>query len=683
MGMNYPAASRRALLLAFCLFSGPGAASAQAIEPDVQSVAPADQDSSAEIIVFGRGESKIGEAQSSSEGTVAGHDLLVRPLLRVAELLEAVPGMVAAQHSGSGKANQYFLRGFNLDHGSDFTTYVDGVQMNLRSHGHGQGYLDLNGLIPELIDREDYRKGPYRASDGDFALAGAAYMHTVEGFAEPWTSAEVGSYGWRRAAVGGTISNLGDGDLSLAGQAKTYDGPWQKDENVQHFAGFLKYALPTSAGRIDLSVHAYSGRWDPTEQIPERIVDSPVCITVFCSPDPSATGRTDRVIANLEIFGDNFRANASAQFYDWEMFSNPTYTNVDGRSAQIRQYDKRWAFAAQAEKSWKPGADFSVTLGTDNRLDQIGDVGVDGTDARRPVASFGAYRISELSVSAYAEAKWQAAAGLRLNAGARADHYHYSVTAKNPEAAALGQGSGSAGLVSAKLGSAYKLSPRIEVYANWGQGFHSNDVRGAVTSTPVPVLVRGTGHELGARFELGKLNVTATYWWLRVGSELRFVGDSNSVEPTGASSRRGFELVSFWRPLDWLAVDANFTVSRARYDNGDFIPNAFDDAGQLGLTVVQNNWKFSARLRHLGGYPLDEDNSVRDSGSNILNIRGAYKPGRVEIYAEVLNVLDSRDKDIAYFYESYIPGFDAQPIEGRLSRVLEPRTFRIGTKLSF
>lgn len=683
MDINYPAASRRALLLAFGLVSGPGAAWAQAIEEDVESVAPAEQDSTAEIIVFGRGESKIGEAQSSSEGTVAGHDLLVRPLLRVAELLEAVPGMVAAQHSGSGKANQYFLRGFNLDHGSDFTAYVDGVQMNLRSHGHGQGYLDLNGLIPELIDREDYRKGPYRASDGDFALAGAAYMHTVEGFAEPWASAEVGSYGWRRAAMGGTIPNLVGGDLTLVGQARTYDGPWQKAENVQHFAGFLKYALPTSAGRIDLSVHAYSGRWNPTEQIPERIVGSPVCSTVFCSPDPSATGRTDRVIANLEFIGDDFRANASAQFYDWEMFSNPTYINADGSSAQIRQYDKRWAFAAQAEKSWKPGTDFSLTLGTENRLDQIANVGVDGTDARRPVASFGAYRISELSISAYAEANWQAAAGLRLNAGARADHYRYSVTAKNPEAAALGQGSGRAGLVSAKLGLAYKLSPRIEIYANWGQGFHSNDVRGAVTATPVPVLVRGTGHELGARFELGKLNVTATYWWLRVGSELRFVGDSNSVEPTGASSRRGYELVAFWRPFDWLAVDANFTGSRARYDNGDFIPNAFDDAGQLGLTVVQKSWELSARLRHLGGYPLNEDNSVRDSGSNILNIRGAYKPGRVEVYAEVLNVLDSRDKDIAYFYESYIPGFDAQPIEGRLSRVVEPRTFRIGAKLRF
>lgn len=139
-----------------------------------------------EIVVFGRGEAKIGSAHAASEGSVGGSDLLVRPLLRVAELLEAVPGMVAAQHSGSGKANQYFLRGFNLDHGTDFTTYIDGVQMNLRSHGHGQGYLDLNGLIPEIVAREDFRKGPYRADGGDFALAGAAYMTTIDEFDRPW-----------------------------------------------------------------------------------------------------------------------------------------------------------------------------------------------------------------------------------------------------------------------------------------------------------------------------------------------------------------------------------------------------------------------------------------------------------------------------------------------------------------
>src|ERR1700754_2978377 len=124
---------------------------------------PQDAEAGDDIVVFGRGAVLVGQAQAASEGTVGGSDLLVRPLLRVAELLEAVPGMVAAQHSGSGKANQYFLRGFNLDHGSDFTDYIDGVQMNLRSHGHGQGYLDLNGLIPEIVEQETYRKGPYRA----------------------------------------------------------------------------------------------------------------------------------------------------------------------------------------------------------------------------------------------------------------------------------------------------------------------------------------------------------------------------------------------------------------------------------------------------------------------------------------------------------------------------------------
>lgn len=172
--------------------------------------APADgaDSGSSELVVFGRGEAKIGTAHAASEGSVGGSDLLVRPLLRVAELLEAVPGMVAAQHSGSGKANQYFLRGFNLDHGTDFTTYIDGVQMNLRSHGHGQGYLDLNGLIPEIVAREDFRKGPYRADGGDFALAGAAYMTTIDGFDRPWISIEGGSYKSGRLAAGGTIENV-------------------------------------------------------------------------------------------------------------------------------------------------------------------------------------------------------------------------------------------------------------------------------------------------------------------------------------------------------------------------------------------------------------------------------------------------------------------------------------------
>ena len=200
----------------------------------------------------------------------------------------------------------------------------------------------------------------------------------------------------------------------------------------------------------------------------------------------------------------------------------------------------------------------------------------------------------------------------------------------------------------------------------------------------MPVLVQGTGKEVGLRYQLSHFTLTTTYWWLDLGSELKFVGDSNAVEPTGASSRHGYEIVGFWRPWHWLAIDANYTASHARYDNGDYIPNAFENAAAVGVTAIFDHWEGAIRLRHLGPYPLIEDNSQRDKGSNVINTRGAWKPnGHWEVYAELLNILNSRDKDITYWYESYIPKFDAAPTEGTLSRVVEPRTFRVGAKYTF
>ncbi|AEG51014.1 TonB-dependent receptor [Sphingobium chlorophenolicum L-1] len=634
----------------------------------------------ADIIVFGRGEAKIGVAHAASEGSVAGSDLLVRPLLRVAELLEAVPGMVAAQHSGSGKANQYFLRGFNLDHGSDFTTYIDGVQMNFRSHGHGQGYLDLNGLIPEIIAREDFRKGPYRADGGDFALAGAAYMKTIDGFDRPWMSVEGGSYGSRRIAAGGTIKGVGPGELTLVAQAKAYDGPWEEPEHLRHYAGFAKYRT----GAVEATLHAYRATWRPTEQIPERIVGSPVCADIFCSPDPSARGQTTRFVGNVAVTRADWRANVYAQYYDWSMYSNPTYADPDGTSAQIRQYDRRWIFGATAEKRWSLGEALEFSVGTEDRYDHIGNVGVSRTADRAFLSSLGRYHVEELSLALYGEATWRPLPGLRLTGGLRGDHYRYAVRARNAAAAALGTGKGSDSLLSPKASLAYRVAPMLELYANWGRGFHSNDVRGAVNvDTPVPLLVRGTGKELGGRLQIGSASLTATYWWLNVGSELRFVGDSNAVEPTGASKRHGYEIVAFWRPLPWLALDGNYTASHSRYDNGDRIPNAFENAASAGVAVVLGHWETSLRMRHLGPYPLIEDNSARDKGSTIVNARAAWKGKRIELYGELLNIFDSRDKDIAYFYEAYVPGFDAGPQEGRLSRVVEPRTARVGVKVKF
>lgn len=653
------------------------------VSHDLPAEAAADAADSGQIVVFGRGESKIGAAQAASEGTISGSDLLVRPLLRTAELLEAVPGMVAAQHSGSGKANQYFLRGFNLDHGSDFTTYIDGVQMNFRTHGHGQGYLDLNGLIPEIIAGEDFRKGPYRADGGDFALAGAAYMSTIEQFDRPWASAEIGSYGHRRIAAGGTVKDVGGGDLTAVGEFRVYDGPWQQPEHLRHYAGFLKYAKPTGLGELELTMNGYRGSWKPTEQIPDRIIGSSICADEFCSPDPTATGETTRFIANAKLSGSGWRVNAYAQYYDWNMFSNPEYFDATGTSAQIHQIDRRIVYGLTGEKDWKISDRLELMLGTENRYDDINKVGVQHTIARQFVNSLGLYRVDEASAALYGAVTWRPFDGLRLIGGLRGDYYHHSVRARDAEAAALGEGSGSDAILSPKAQAAYQLGEHVELYASWGKGFHSNDVRGAVTTTPVPVLVSGAGKELGARFQFGKFNLTTTYWWLNLGSELKFVGDSNAVEPTSASRRHGYEIVAFWRPFPWVAIDANYTASHARSDNGDYIPNAFENAASAGISFIQGPWQASIRLRHLGPYPLIEDNSQRDKGSNVVNIRGARKFGAFEVYAEALNILGSDDRDITYLYQSFIPSFDAAPVEGRLSRVVEPRTFRAGVKIHF
>lgn len=672
---------RQVSLVALCVF-GAGLVASSARAAEDEAVATARADTVEEVVVFGRGEAKIGIAHAASEGTIAGSDLLVRPLLRTAELLEAVPGLIAAQHSGTGKANQYFLRGFNLDHGSDFTTYIDDVQMNFRTHGHGHGYLDLNGLIPEIIDREDYRKGPYRADGGDFALAGAAYMSTKDAYDRPWVAGEVGSRGHGRLAAGGTV-DAGGGQLTLVGELKVYDGPWRQPEDLRHYAAFAKFERQTSVGLLEATAHGYRGTWKPTEQIPERIIGSAVCPDAFCSPDPTATGETTRLLANAKLSGETWKGNVYVQFYDWDMFSNPTYANPDGSSAQIHQFDRRWVVGLKAEKTWRVSEALELRVGTENRYDDLDKVGVVQTSARAFVQSLGLYRVKEGSGALFAEATWRPVERLRIIGGLRGDAYFADVAALDAAATAIGTGKADDAIVSPKISVAYELTDKVELYANWGRGFHSNDVRGAVATTPVPLLVKGTGKEAGVRFQLGDLTLTTTYWALSVGSELRFVGDSNAVEPTGASRRRGYELVAFWKPLPWLAIDGNYTAAHARYDNGDHIPNAFENAAAAGISIVTDRWQGSLRLRHLGPSPLVEDNSVRDKGSTVVNMRAARKFANFEVYGDILNVLESKDKDITYFYESYIPGFDAAPVEGRLSRVVEPRTVRVGATYRF
>jgi outer membrane receptor protein involved in Fe transport len=669
-------------LFATAVLHLPGLANAQAA---AAPAAPGDNAAQSviselqEIIVFGRAERLIGTADTASEGAVGGADLSVRPMLRVAELLEVVPGLIAAQHSGSGKANQYFLRGFNLDHGTDFTTYVDGVPWNLRTHGHGQGYLDINALIPDVVERIEYRKGTYRADVGDFSMAGASFISTVDRIDRPFASVESGQYGWRRVAGGGTTA-LGGGELSLVGQLKSYDGPWEQPENLKHISLWGKYSQPTDLGMLKLTLSAYRATWDPTEQIPERAIGTAVCKDAFCALDQTALGKTLRFIGSAQLDGEAWQASAYAQFYDWNMSSNPTY------DFQIDQFDKRWTVGGRFQRTMLDVSKLKVTAGTEVRYDDIGNVGVNHTDAGVFVDNIARNQVREGSIGVFSEATWTPIEDFRVYAGLRGDYYDFNVDALTPGSFA---GHKSDTALSPKVGLAYAISSRFELYGNWGKGFHSNDARGVVNNAvAIPGLAQGTGYEAGARFEVGTVKLTAAYWWLDLDSELKFVGDSNSVEPFSGSKRRGYEVTGFWRPVSWLAFDAVYTGSRARFvDNpeGPYIDGSVASAGEIGFSAVKDRWEASARLRYLGDYPLLADNSQRSEAETMLNVRLAYRPAPFMIYGEVINVLNHDGKDIVYWYESNVAGLDPPgvSVDGRMSRVEEPRTLRVGIKYDF
>jgi outer membrane receptor protein involved in Fe transport len=640
-----------------------------------------------EIVVFGRGTRLLGGAEAASQGSVGAADLLVRPMLRVAELLEAVPGMVAVQHSGSGKANQYFLRGFNLDHGTDFTTYVDGMPWNLRSHGHGQGYLDINGLLPEIVERIDYRKGTYRADIGDFSMAGASFVTTIDSLDVPYVALESGEYGWGRLAAGGS-GEIGAGTVTAVGELKTYDGPWQRAEGLEHASIWSKYLKDTDFGMLSFTLSGYEGDWHPTEQIPERVIGSAVCADAFCALDPTAGGNTSRWIGGAQLSGDDWTAAAYLQHYDWFMQSNPTY------DFQINQFDKRTTMGGRYDRTLIEEMALELRVGAELRYDDIGPVGVDEYDAGQFVANVSDNDIREGSVGVYVDAMWSPSERVRLFGGARADHYDFDVTARSAGSAA---GSETDNRVSPKLGLAYMATNYIELYGNWGKGFHSNDARGVVNPVdPVPGLSAGTGYEAGARFEVGDLNITTAYWWLDLDSELIFVGDSNAVEPKGASERDGYEVTLFWRPVDWLGIDAVYTGSTARYldkPDGLYVEQAVEHAGQIGLAAVKDNWEGSVRVRYLGPYALTADNSRRAGSETTVSLRGAYTARNVTVYAELFNLLDGDGKDIVYYYEAYVAGFDPPGLTAadidcdvtncRMSRAQEPRTLRVGIKLEF
>lgn len=640
------------------------------------------------IYVYGRGERRIGVAGAASEGGVAGADLEVRPFLRPGEILEATPGLIATQHSGGGKANQFFLRGFNLDHGTDLSVSIDDMPMNFRTHGHGQGYLDVNGLIPESVARVDFRKGPYRADTGDFSFVGSTFVTTHDEM-QPFATAEIGSYGYRRFVAGGSVP-LAGGDLLAIGQVKLNDGPWEQPEEFEGYMGLVKYSAPLGQGDFQISLNLYDASWKPTEQLPERLIGTPLCEDRYCSLEDTLSGYSERQILTANYQSDSWRITAYAQHYDWSLLSNFTYFLEDPVNGdQLRQYDALWTYGGRVEHTARFADTISLRMGGEARVDDISRVGLDETIAGVKEFTIGAFAVNEQSLGLYAEAELRPLDGLMLIGGIRQDFYGFKTRAL--EGALAWSGDVSDDALGLKFGANYELADGLAVYANYGEGFHSNDARGVTApADPAPGLVEGDFQEAGFRFERWGLILTGVYWWSGIESELIYVGDAGAVEPSDPSKRRGYELTVFYKPKNWLAVDAVWTGSRARFtglpEGENYVPGALESSGELGVSAIFPEFNAALRVRYLGPHALIEDNSQRGERTLLVNGRAAWTPemlGGFELHADLLNIFNVAHDDIDYYYETRFPGEPAEGVLGRNSRVVEPRQIRIGLTKRF
>lgn len=651
-----------------------------------------------EIEVTGRGFNLVGSATSASQGQVSHDELALRPLLRTGEVLEVVPGMVATQHSGSGKANQFFLRGFNLDHGTDFSTSVDGMPVNMRTHGHGQGYTDLNFLVPEMIEQISFRKGAYYADVGDFSGTGAANIASAQHRDGHAVTLALGEYGYQRALLSGGKDNR-LGQFIYAVEVQGYDGPWDDiAEDVGKTNVWLKQVWEQEDERFELGFMAYDNSWNSADQIPGRAVQSGL-ITELGSIDTTVGGDSSRysLSGNYARQLDNgvFRASAYAIDYSMDLWSNFTYF-TQARGDQFRQVDERMIYGGELERLFNgelAGREMVQRLGLQFRYDDIDEVGLLSTAGRQFLDYMRVDSVEEWSASLWYENEFHWTDRFRTVAGLRYDYYDFEVNALaagDPGTLVPNSGTASEDIVTASLSAIYQLNDNYELYASIGQGFHSNDARGTtitldpVTAEPVDrvdPLVDTLGSELGVRaFLTDRLNASVALWHLDIDSELLFVGDAGNTEDTGVGSERsGIEVTTYYRINRQWALDFEYSWTDARFvesvDGSKDIPGALSNVFSGGLNLqLDNGLNTYLRVRHFDGYPLD--GGATAAASTLLNLRMAWDINEcLALNLDLLNLLDSDDHDVEYYYESQL-ATEAAPVADHHYHVFEPRSVR-------
>ncbi|MCG2590811.1 TonB-dependent receptor [Rhodohalobacter sulfatireducens] len=653
-----------------------------------------------EIIVKGRALNLIGVSESASQGKVGRAEFINRPLLRTGEVMETVPGLIASQHSGTGKANQFYLRGFNLDHGTDFAASLEGVPLNLRTHGHGQGYLDLNLLIPELVNTIEFRKGPYYAEVGDFATSGSADIELVSELPEPILRTEAGLDEYYRGLFANS-SRVGDKSVLYALNAQYYNGPFDVPENTAQYSGVVKLSGGSSSNGYSVSALGYTSDWNSSDQIPRGAVETGY-ISRFGAIDSTAGGETDRykLIANWWNTNDSYgrtEATVYASYYRLNLFSNFTYfLNNPERGDQFEQADRRFYGGARISHEWFTnwfGRRTVNKVGADLRHDQIFDIGLYNTENRQRWSTVRDDEIGESSIGTYFENETQWTGKLQTNIGLRADLFYFDVNSNIN----VNSGSETDIILSPKFNIVLGPWNDTEFYINTGLGYHSNDARGTTIQVDpvtrdavsgVDPLVRSQGAEVGVRTAaIQGLQSSLTFFYLGLDSELVFVGDAGGTEASDASEHIGFEWANYYRPTNWLQLNLDVALTESRYRNvsadSDKIPNSIGRIITGGVTFnPTEGWFNTFRLRHFGPRPLIETGDVRSEATTLLNFKTGYDFGTMQVDLDMLNILNAASPDISYYYTSRFHGASTESSDIHFHPVI-PRTLRMSITLKF
>jgi TonB family protein len=605
---------------------------------------------------------------AASSFAVQEREFQLRPIGSVQDILRVTPGLVMVQHSGGGKANQYFLRGFDADHGTDLALSVDGVPINMPSHAHGQGYADTNFIIPEAVGRVEITKGPYFANQSDFATAGAVNLVTRDDFEKSEVGFGVGgSPGHGELGYRGLLVASPKWDAAaatFAAEIGRQNGPFDNPENWDRYKLYNKLTFKlTPTSTLSIGEMSYGSNWHGSGQIPARAVEQGL-VSRFGSLDPSEGGDTMRhqVYAQYRLrpsSDSEIRALAYLGSYVFDLFSNFTLYRLDpDRGDEIEQQDRRTFYGAKVAYRVAHrigGVRFETTIGSDVRSDDVHEM-LWHTASRVQLAALRDNHVHETLIGAYVSEEIAPIDWARLLLGARADELAFSVDnhvpsnadPRNPRSGVDGanQISPKASAIVSPLQWKYA---QVDLYLNWGIGFHSNDVRGVFTTPPVTPLTRAVGEEVGARTRLlDRLDLATSVWLLDLDSETTWNGDDGTTNVGPATRRYGVELEGRFELTPWLAADAAVTLTHAQFSTDR------ENGGGLALAPKQT-WSGGLSVRHevglgigraglrfygIGDRPASDDGLIVAPGFTQVDLHVGYRIRRWDVALDVENLLN-------------------------------------------